>query len=167
MINELPVISEVLLEAWAEAESTEEQSTASTSESKHKALDEAESPEEQSTANTSKSKSKVLINNMDKLYCFPLAFWLLYLIHSLLLCVCLCAWFQFQNKSRPQREYVSDGSGKEDEVEHCAACGKNGSEPGVSWIFCDLCQRWYHMECVDMDAVQAELIDEYECPTCA
>ena len=35
-----------------------------------------------------------------------------------------------------------------------------------NWIFCDICEKWFHMECVGITQQQADKMDTYECANC-
>ncbi|KAL3091983.1 hypothetical protein niasHS_005933 [Heterodera schachtii] len=40
-------------------------------------------------------------------------------------------------------------------------------EPSISeWIFCDLCRKWFHCVCVNVQEYEVPLIDKFHCPTC-
>ncbi|AED92854.1 PHD finger protein ALFIN-LIKE 5 [Arabidopsis thaliana] len=58
----------------------------------------------------------------------------------------------------------------EDEDEHgetlCGACGDNYASDEF-WICCDMCEKWFHGECVKITPARAEHIKHYKCPTCS
>jgi hypothetical protein len=58
----------------------------------------------------------------------------------------------------------------EDEDEHgealCGACGENYATDEF-WIYCDICERWFHGKCVKMTPARAEHIKQYKCPSCS
>uniref|UniRef100_A0A914IAF4 JmjC domain-containing protein n=1 Tax=Globodera rostochiensis TaxID=31243 RepID=A0A914IAF4_GLORO len=40
-------------------------------------------------------------------------------------------------------------------------------EPSVAeWIFCDLCRKWFHCVCVDVQDYEVPLIDKFHCTSC-
>uniref|UniRef100_A0A183BK17 JmjC domain-containing protein n=1 Tax=Globodera pallida TaxID=36090 RepID=A0A183BK17_GLOPA len=40
-------------------------------------------------------------------------------------------------------------------------------EPSVAeWIFCDLCRKWFHCVCVDVQEYEVPLIDKFHCTSC-
>jgi hypothetical protein len=41
------------------------------------------------------------------------------------------------------------------------------SENGVFWIGCDICDKWYHGDCVRITPAEAKHIDQYGCPACS
>ncbi|CAK58429.1 unnamed protein product (macronuclear) [Paramecium tetraurelia] len=43
---------------------------------------------------------------------------------------------------------------------------KKSANPDLKYIFCDLCQRWFHLKCVGLSQDQAEKINKYICPEC-
>jgi len=57
----------------------------------------------------------------------------------------------------------------EDEAEHgensCGACGEQ-YVPDEFWIFCDICERWFHGKCVNITPARDKHIDIYNCPSC-
>ncbi|XP_004239609.1 PHD finger protein ALFIN-LIKE 4 [Solanum lycopersicum] len=58
----------------------------------------------------------------------------------------------------------------EEEEEHgdtlCGACGENYASDEF-WICCDLCERWFHGNCVKITPAKAEHIKQYKCPSCS
>lgn len=71
----------------------------------------------------------------------------------------------------------------EDDPQHeCAKCQgtafednkEDGSETTsefaddkeIQWIQCDVCNYWFHIQCVEMEAYELFLVDAYHCPTC-
>ncbi|CAA7400407.1 unnamed protein product [Spirodela intermedia] len=58
----------------------------------------------------------------------------------------------------------------EEEEEHgntlCGACGDNYANDEF-WICCDICERWFHGECVKITPAKAEHIKQYKCPACS
>ncbi|KAK4483679.1 hypothetical protein RD792_010880 [Penstemon davidsonii] len=59
---------------------------------------------------------------------------------------------------------------EEEEEEHgeafCGACGENYGADEF-WIFCDMCERWFHGKCVKITPARAEHIKQYKCPSCS
>uniref|UniRef100_A0A915A5A9 JmjC domain-containing protein n=1 Tax=Parascaris univalens TaxID=6257 RepID=A0A915A5A9_PARUN len=71
-------------------------------------------------------------------------------------------------------------------VNECGVCGPFPVKPSVKsvqqqanlfeetkqlqantfWIRCDLCNRWYHGECVNVEEYESALIDEFHCDCC-
>ncbi|CAD8144646.1 unnamed protein product [Paramecium octaurelia] len=43
---------------------------------------------------------------------------------------------------------------------------KKPANPDLKYIFCDLCQRWFHLKCIGLSQDQAEKINKYICPEC-
>lgn len=35
------------------------------------------------------------------------------------------------------------------------------------WIRCDMCERWFHSLCKNVTASEAELFEQYKCPSCS
>ncbi|XP_044471097.1 PHD finger protein ALFIN-LIKE 4-like [Mangifera indica] len=63
-----------------------------------------------------------------------------------------------------------EGPEEEDDEEHgdtlCGACGENYASDEF-WIFCDVCEKWFHGTCVKMTPARAEHIKHYKCPSCS
>ncbi|KAL3363386.1 hypothetical protein AABB24_012591 [Solanum stoloniferum] len=72
--------------------------------------------------------------------------------------------------SKPQVKDEDDGFDEEEEDEHgdtlCGACGENYASDEF-WIFCDMCERWFHGNCVKITPAKAEHIKQYKCPSCS
>ncbi|TMW92998.1 hypothetical protein EJD97_012308 [Solanum chilense] len=72
--------------------------------------------------------------------------------------------------SKPQVKDEDDGLDEEEEDEHgdtlCGACGENYASDEF-WIFCDMCERWFHGNCVKITPAKAEHIKQYKCPSCS
>lgn len=74
---------------------------------------------------------------------------------------------------KPPKEDViaEDEEDDEDEDEQggetlCGICsGVYGDDE--FWIGCDICEKWYHGECVKITPARAESIKQYKCPSCA
>lgn len=64
-------------------------------------------------------------------------------------------------------------SGEEEEEEeqgetNCGACGENyASGEYEFWICCDVCEKWFHGNCVKITPAKAEHIKHYKCPMCS
>ncbi|KAL9263762.1 PHD finger protein ALFIN-LIKE 5-like protein [Drosera capensis] len=67
------------------------------------------------------------------------------------------------------KEDDDEGLEEEEEDEHgdtlCGACGENYASDEF-WIFCDICERWFHGKCVKITPAKAEHIKQYQCPSC-
>lgn len=59
---------------------------------------------------------------------------------------------------------------EEDEDEQgatlCGACGSNNGTDEF-WICCDICEKWFHGQCVKITPAKAEHIKQYKCPSCS
>ncbi|XP_077230493.1 PHD finger protein ALFIN-LIKE 5-like [Tasmannia lanceolata] len=59
---------------------------------------------------------------------------------------------------------------EEEEDEHgetlCGACGENYASDEF-WICCDVCEKWFHGNCVKITPARAEHIKQYKCPSCS
>ncbi|XP_059299570.1 PHD finger protein ALFIN-LIKE 3-like isoform X2 [Lycium barbarum] len=59
---------------------------------------------------------------------------------------------------------------QQDEDEHgetlCGACGENYAADEF-WICCDICEKWFHGNCVKITPARAEHIKQYKCPSCS
>ncbi|KAL2553810.1 PHD finger protein ALFIN-LIKE 5 [Forsythia ovata] len=70
--------------------------------------------------------------------------------------------------SKVQAKYEDEGLDEEEENDEnlCGTCGEfNGADE--FWIFCDVCERWFHGKCVNITPARAEHIKKYKCPTCS
>ncbi len=38
--------------------------------------------------------------------------------------------------------------------------------PELSYILCEICNKWYHMKCMDIDNIKAEKIENFQCKVC-
>ncbi|KAM7254451.1 hypothetical protein ACFE04_003831 [Oxalis oulophora] len=76
---------------------------------------------------------------------------------------------KYSKVSQPKEEEEMDEE-DEDEDEHgealCGACGENYANDEF-WIYCDICERWFHGKCVKMTPARAEHIKQYKCPSCS
>ncbi|CAK5122509.1 unnamed protein product [Meloidogyne enterolobii] len=43
---------------------------------------------------------------------------------------------------------------------------RSHDEDTSEWIFCDICRKWFHANCVDIQQYEMPLIDKYHCPSC-
>ncbi|KAJ1271179.1 hypothetical protein BS78_06G109000 [Paspalum vaginatum] len=61
-----------------------------------------------------------------------------------------------------------DGGDNKDQAYLCGTCGGSYSHNnGDFWIACDVCEVWYHGDCVRITPAQADNINQYKCPTCS
>ncbi|RRT34419.1 hypothetical protein B296_00043670 [Ensete ventricosum] len=79
------------------------------------------------------------------------------------------------DQSRPAEPHKSskmpppskeDGGEEEHENTLCGACGDNYGDDEF-WICCDMCEKWFHGQCVRITPARAELIKQYKCPSCS
>ncbi|KAI9009180.1 hypothetical protein DFJ74DRAFT_772777 [Hyaloraphidium curvatum] len=71
-----------------------------------------------------------------------------------------------QHKKRPRYEDYFPLSHGED-YHPCVCEGRFvGMEETVSWIACDVCDSWFHGECVQMPPALMELCEKWFCPSC-
>ncbi|GJN27497.1 hypothetical protein PR202_gb15526 [Eleusine coracana subsp. coracana] len=63
-------------------------------------------------------------------------------------------------------EQISKDEGDEDEDYLCGVCEGRYAN-GEFWIGCDVCEKWFHGECVRITAAKAEYIKQYKCPSCS
>lgn len=68
-----------------------------------------------------------------------------------------------KKQEEPEDEEEDDEEGAET---FCGICGGlyNASE---FWIGCDVCEKWYHGNCVKITPAKAEQIKQYKCPACS
>ncbi|KAL3830016.1 hypothetical protein ACJIZ3_018818 [Penstemon smallii] len=75
-----------------------------------------------------------------------------------------------QPKDEDEGLDVEEEEEEEEEEEHgeafCGACGENYGADEF-WIFCDMCERWFHGKCVKITPARAEHIKQYKCPSCS
>ncbi|CAD8144549.1 unnamed protein product [Paramecium pentaurelia] len=43
---------------------------------------------------------------------------------------------------------------------------KKPPNPDLKYIFCEMCQKWFHLKCVGLSYDQADRINKYICPEC-
>eukprot|EP00271_Cylindrocystis_brebissonii_P002854 TRINITY_DN13623_c0_g1_i1.p1 TRINITY_DN13623_c0_g1~~TRINITY_DN13623_c0_g1_i1.p1 ORF type:complete len:251 (-),score=38.02 TRINITY_DN13623_c0_g1_i1:799-1551(-) len=59
---------------------------------------------------------------------------------------------------------------EDEEEEHgdtfCGVCGGPYAS-NEFWIGCDICEKWYHGQCVRITPAKAESIKQYKCPACS
>ncbi|WVZ85802.1 hypothetical protein U9M48_032674 [Paspalum notatum var. saurae] len=61
-----------------------------------------------------------------------------------------------------------DGGDDKDQAYLCGTCGGSYSHNNEDfWIACDICEVWYHGDCVRITPAQADSINQYKCPTCS
>lgn len=53
----------------------------------------------------------------------------------------------------------------EEDNDICGACGEIYAE-NEFWIFCDMCKKWFHGQCVNVTPAKADHIKIYRCPSC-
>lgn len=59
------------------------------------------------------------------------------------------------------------GNGDDDSTEElCAICGIGETDEAAEWIGCDVCLKWYHLECVGLTKSRADRIKKYICNLC-
>ncbi|KAL6878238.1 hypothetical protein ACP4OV_012408 [Aristida adscensionis] len=71
------------------------------------------------------------------------------------------------------RQYGEDYEVNEDKIEDdnedgqifYAFCGDRYHK-NAFWIYCNVCERWFHGKCVKIKAHEADKIGNYECPEC-
>nr|VWO96782.1 N/A [Ganoderma boninense] len=68
-----------------------------------------------------------------------------------------------KSKTQPQEEEESGDEAVDDKL-YCI-CKTNYDEDKVM-IACDRCDEWYHTQCLDMDDLEVDLIDQFVCPLC-
>ncbi|KAL5649889.1 hypothetical protein ACJX0J_040698, partial [Zea mays] len=68
---------------------------------------------------------------------------------------------------KKERQIIKEDGGGKDEANLCGTCGGMYSENGVFWICFDICDKWYHGDCVCITPVEAKHIDQYSCPACS
>ncbi|XP_047322086.1 PHD finger protein ALFIN-LIKE 4-like [Impatiens glandulifera] len=71
------------------------------------------------------------------------------------------------SKEVPQlkNENGEDEDDDEESETLCGACGENYSSDEF-WICCDICEKWFHGNCVKITPAKAEHIKHYKCPSC-
>ncbi|CAA2981323.1 PHD finger ALFIN-LIKE 4, partial [Olea europaea subsp. europaea] len=74
-------------------------------------------------------------------------------------------------RGKPSKFEENDENEELDEEEEhgetlCGACGENYSSDEF-WICCDMCERWFHGNCVKITPARAEHIKQYKCPLCS
>ncbi|GJU90586.1 PHD finger protein ALFIN-LIKE 4 [Tanacetum coccineum] len=73
-------------------------------------------------------------------------------------------------KASVPKDDDEEGLDEEDEEEEhgdtlCGSCGENYASDEF-WICCDLCEKWFHGQCVKITPARAEHIKQYKCPAC-
>ncbi|XP_062186237.1 PHD finger protein ALFIN-LIKE 7-like [Phragmites australis] len=72
-------------------------------------------------------------------------------------------------KQPPQKheEPISkEDKGVEEQAYLCGSCGERYAN-GEFWICCDVCETWFHGDCVRITPAKAEHIKQYKCPGCS
>ncbi|CAN6206042.1 unnamed protein product [Urochloa humidicola] len=64
----------------------------------------------------------------------------------------------------PATEEEDGGGGGANEGELGGACGESYG-PEEFWIYCDICEKWFHGKCVKITAAKAEHTKQYKCPS--
>ncbi|KAF5314131.1 hypothetical protein D9611_006888 [Ephemerocybe angulata] len=65
---------------------------------------------------------------------------------------------------KQEEEEDSDAANEDDNRLYCVCKTKYDQERCM--IACDRCDEWYHMQCVDMPEIVADLVDQFFCPLC-
>ncbi|KAK3144674.1 hypothetical protein QOZ80_4AG0316200 [Eleusine coracana subsp. coracana] len=65
-----------------------------------------------------------------------------------------------------EEQISKEDEGDEDEDYLCGVC-EGCYANGEFWIGCDVCEKWFHGECVRITAAKAEYIKQYKCPSCS
>ncbi|KAI0507701.1 hypothetical protein KFK09_013829 [Dendrobium nobile] len=78
---------------------------------------------------------------------------------------------EFQSKY-PNEDHTKEEEEGLAEDEHgetlCGACGENyAADADEFWICCDVCEKWFHGNCVKITPARAEHIKQYKCPSCS
>ena len=63
-------------------------------------------------------------------------------------------------------KYNNEAKAKKDKCAICLEDEVEGSQEDILWVLCDECDKWYHIECVFIDAVYSIEIPRYSCPEC-
>ncbi|CDO75250.1 hypothetical protein BN946_scf184967.g3 [Trametes cinnabarina] len=66
--------------------------------------------------------------------------------------------------SKPQREEEEESEEEVDDKLYCI-CKTHYDEDKVM-IACDRCDEWYHTQCLNMNDLEVDLIDQFVCPPC-
>lgn len=79
---------------------------------------------------------------------------------------------EFEQQSAPQKYFSRasfDGARFEPPIEEWEkACVCNQPlNPDRAYILCDVCGKWFHMECMKVTPEEAEQLDKYACRRCA
>ncbi|VFQ62809.1 unnamed protein product [Cuscuta campestris] len=73
-------------------------------------------------------------------------------------------------QAKEEEDGFEEEEDDEEEDEHgdtlCGACGENSGADDF-WIFCDICEKWFHGKCVKITPARAEHIKQYKCPSCS
>ncbi|RXW19888.1 hypothetical protein EST38_g5984 [Candolleomyces aberdarensis] len=68
-------------------------------------------------------------------------------------------------KGDKQEEEEEEAAGNDDDNRLYCVC-KTKYDQERFMIACDRCDEWYHMQCVDMSELVADLVDQFFCPPC-
>ncbi|PAN38321.1 hypothetical protein PAHAL_7G164000 [Panicum hallii] len=68
---------------------------------------------------------------------------------------------------KQEEQMVKEEGGDKDQAYLCGTCGGSYSNNGEFWIGCDICENWYHGDCVRITPAKAEHIKQYKCPACS
>ena len=68
---------------------------------------------------------------------------------------------------KQEEQMVKEEGGDKDQAYLCGTCGGSYSNNGEFWIGCDICENWYHGNCVRITPAKAEHIKQYKCPACS
>ena len=63
-------------------------------------------------------------------------------------------------------KYNNEAKAKKDKCAICLEDEVEGSQEDILWVLCDECDKWYHIECVFIDAVYSIEIPRYSSPEC-
>ena len=61
---------------------------------------------------------------------------------------------------------MKEDGGDRDQAYLCGTCGGRYSNEEF-WIGCDICEKWYHGDCVRITPAKADYIKQYKCPACS
>ncbi|KAL6650778.1 hypothetical protein ACP70R_009703 [Stipagrostis hirtigluma subsp. patula] len=70
-----------------------------------------------------------------------------------------------QSQRKLEEQIGKQDGGDEDQAYLCGVCAESYANDEF-WICCDICEKWYHGECVNITPAKAEHIKQYKCPAC-